>query len=181
MPAGVSYPAMPPGDHDDNRRSHGPGGFAPTRWSLVLGAADPASPAYRSSLAELYESYWQPLYAFLRRRGCAPAEAEDHAQAFFAHLLESRHLRRADPQRGRFRSFLLTCLKNFVANERERAAAQKRGGGRPLLALDFGAAERAYSALELAHELTPEREFDRRWALTVLGRATQPPTPGVGA
>jgi len=136
----------------------------------VLAAGRPDAPRYRESLAALCQTYWLPLYVFLRRRGLDAHAAEDHTQAFFARLLEKHDLRRADPQRGRFRTFLLACLKNFVANELDKAQAQKRGGGRQALPLDFDNAESRY-ALEPAHDLTPEKLFDRQWAMTLLDLA----------
>ena len=124
------------------------------------------------ALAALCESYWYPLYAYLRGRGYNPDTAEDLTQAFFAHLLEKEKwvLRQADPTLGRFRSFLLTALRNFAASEYEKNMAKKRGGGIELLSLDFQTAEGRYQ-LEPPSEDTPERVFDRRWAVTLLDRA----------
>jgi len=122
------------------------------------------------ALAALYESYWYPLYAFLRNRGYGPEAAEDLIQAFFTRLLEKGILRQADPARGRFRSFLLTSLKNFAANEHERDVARKRGGGASLLSLELDTAEGRFQ-LEPPTDETPERVFDRRWAVTLLERA----------
>jgi RNA polymerase sigma factor (sigma-70 family) len=123
----------------------------------------------REALTALCETYWYPLYAFLRSRGHAAADAEDLTQAFFARLLEKDTLRHADPCRGRFRSFLLTSLTNFAANERDKEAATKRGGGVPALSLEFENAEGRFQ-LEPATAETPEKLFDRRWALTLLDR-----------
>jgi len=111
--------------------------------------------------------YWYPLYAYLRRRGHAPPEAEDLTQGFFACLLERDALAAADPQRGRFRSFLLTSLKHFVADQRDRDRAQKRGGGQKIMSLDVRGAEGRY-CLEPADNLTAEKLFERRWAQTML-------------
>jgi DNA-directed RNA polymerase specialized sigma24 family protein len=121
--------------------------------------------------AELFlcETYWYPLYAFLRSRGHSAADAEDVTQAFFARLLEKHTLRHADRERGRFRSFLLTSLTHFAANEHDKDAAKKRGGGILALSLEFENAEGRFQ-LEPATDETPERVFDRRWAITLLDR-----------
>ncbi len=151
------------------RDSGGAGGrrFATTRWSLVAAAGRSASPQSDRALATLCEDYWFPLYAFVRREGYSPHDAQDLTQEFFARLLQKNYLADADRRRGRFRSFLLASLKHFLSKERDRARAQKRGGGRAPLSLDFASAESRYR-LEPADELTAERLFDRRWALTVL-------------
>lgn len=130
------------------------------------------SPGADQALAILCEAYWYPLYGFLRGLGCKPDAAQDLTQAFFVRLLDKdrRMLRQADPGRGRFRSFLLASLKHFAANERERTAAMKRGGGVELRSLDFEWAEGRFQ-LEPFTEETPDRVFDRRWAVTVLDRA----------
>jgi len=144
--------------------------FATTHWSVVLAAGHSSSPECRQALSALCESYWYPLYAYVRRRGHSVEEAQDLTQAFFAFLLEKDALRVADRERGRFRSFLLAALNNFLANEWRRAHAERRGGHRLQLALDFDSGERRYS-LEPADETTPERIFERRWALVLLERA----------
>jgi RNA polymerase sigma-70 factor (ECF subfamily) len=141
--------------------------FATTRWSLIAAARDPAAPEARQALAELCELYWYPLYAYVRRRGHDHAAAEDLTQEFFARLLERHDWAAADPDRGRFRSFLLAACQHFLANEHDRATAQKRGGGRQPLSLDFADADGRYLA-EPAHDQTAERLFERRWALTLL-------------
>jgi RNA polymerase sigma-70 factor (ECF subfamily) len=123
----------------------------------------------RESLAELCGAYWYPLYAYIRRRGYDPEEARDLTQDFFARALERGLLAEADPSRGRFRSFLRTVCVHFLVNRRDREHARKRGGGRAILPIDPVGAEGRY-ALELADGLTPERIFDRSWALTLLGR-----------
>lgn len=147
------------------------GRFATTHWSVVLEAARPSSSHYRDAMSTLCGAYWYPLYAYLRRGGCSSHEAEEYTQGFFARLLEKEYLRQADPGRGRFRSFLLASLKHFVANERKREKALKRGGGRKIFALDFGDAENRYS-LEPVEKMSPEKLFERSWALTVLHNAT---------
>jgi RNA polymerase sigma-70 factor (ECF subfamily) len=143
--------------------------FATTHWSVVLAAGGARSPAADDALGKLCETYWYPLYAFLRGRGHSPEEAQDLTQAFFVRVLEKQALRQANPARGRFRSFLCTALKNFAANERDRELASKRGGGVPLLSLEIETAEGRFQ-LEPPTDETPERVFDRRWALTLLDR-----------
>ncbi len=147
--------------------SGGVGGFATTHWSMVLAAGKGESPDADAALATLCQRYWYPLYAFVRRLGHQPADAQDLTQEFFARLLEKQYLRAADPERGRFRSFLLSAVKHFLSKERDRAKARKRGGGRKVLPLDFEAGESRYS-LEPAHEITAEKVYERRWALTLL-------------
>jgi len=143
--------------------------FATTRWTLVCAAGREDSAA-RQALAALCESYWYPLYAFLRRRGCSRDDAEDVTQAFFAKLLERGWVRSADRDRGKFRTFLLTALNRFLLKERDKAAAAKRGGVRTRLSLDFEAGECRYR-LEPSDEQTPDRLFERRWAMTVLDQS----------
>lgn len=143
--------------------------FETTHWSVVLAAGQRDSPRAEKALAWLCARYWPPLYAFVRRSGHSPHDAQDLTQAFFVRLLDKEFLRVADPQRGRFRSFLLASLKHFVANERKAARAKKRGGGRHVLSLDFATAEAAFLA-EPADERTPERLFAQRWALLLLDR-----------
>lgn len=137
-----------------------------TRWSVVLAAGADSADA----LASLCESYWFPLYAFLRRSGHDADEASDLVQGFFAGLLERKDLARVDPARGRFRSFLLVSLKNHVANQRYRARAQKRGGGHAPLSLDARDAE-ARLALDPTDRRPAEKSFEREWALALLDRA----------
>jgi RNA polymerase sigma factor (sigma-70 family) len=141
--------------------------FMTTHWSVVLAAADASSPESDRALATLCEAYWYPLYAFVRRQGHAAHEAEDLTQEFFARILEKQYLDGVGPEKGRFRTFLLVCLRRFLANEWDRKRALKRGGGRAPLSIDFADADARYR-LEPAHELTAERLFDRRWALTLL-------------
>ena len=141
--------------------------FATTQWSVVLRAAQPDDSAARSALEKLCRRYWFPLYAFARRRVSEVHEAQDLTQAFFLRLLEKNSLAAASPERGRFRSFLLASLKNFLANEWDRATAQKRGGRRERLSLDWETGESRLS-FEPSHADTPEREFERQWALTLL-------------
>lgn len=155
-----------------SRRSipESPGPFASTRWSLVAAAGRSSSAESAQALAVLCETYWYPLYAYVRRGGHGAHEAQDLTQEFFARLLARGNLRTADRQRGKFRTFLLASLKNFLASEWRKEQAQKRGGGCAAVSLDFAVGESRYS-LEPAHELTPERIFERRWALTLLDQA----------
>jgi RNA polymerase sigma-70 factor (ECF subfamily) len=144
--------------------------FASTRWSLVAAAGQGRSDASREALATLCQLYWYPLYAYARRRLGRVDDAQDMTQAFFAELLEKDYLQAADPQRGRFRSFLLTAFKHFLSRQQERDHAQKRGSGRPPLSLDFQAGEDRYHR-EPADHATPETVYERRWALAILGQA----------
>jgi RNA polymerase sigma factor (sigma-70 family) len=143
--------------------------FHTTQWSLVVAAAGEGGEEPRAALAELCQAYWYPVYAFLRRRGNSPHDASDLTQEFFATLLEKDYLADADPERGRFRSFLLTAVSRLASKQQDKAAAQKRGGGWKLLSLDFDDGEARYQR-EPAHEETAERIFERRWALTLLER-----------
>jgi RNA polymerase sigma-70 factor (ECF subfamily) len=144
------------------------GQFAATRWSVVLAAAKDRSGTHtRRALEELIQAYWFPVYAYIRRQGQGPQQAEDLTQEFFTRLLEKKHLASVDQSKGRFRSFLLTAVKRFLVNQWDKSQAQKRGGGKRFIALDALAAEARYS-VEPVDELTPERLFDRRWALAVL-------------
>jgi RNA polymerase sigma-70 factor (ECF subfamily) len=145
------------------------GRFPTTHWSRVISAGNPDAPLAKESLAELCKAYWYPLYAYIRRRGHDPEQAKDLTQDFFARALEKGLLAEADPSRGRFRSFLRTVCAHFLANCHDREQARKRGGGRTILPIEAGGAEGQY-ARELADGLTPERIFDRSWALTLLGR-----------
>jgi len=147
----------------------GPRRFFTTRWSVVLAAGRPDSTETRLALSELCEAYWYPLFAWARRRGHSDADAKDLVQGFFSYLLEKSALAVADPERGRFRSFLLTSFTNFLANEHDRASALRRGGGRRVLPLDGvdGEDDRNF---EPSHGKTPEWHFYRDWAVTLLER-----------
>jgi RNA polymerase sigma-70 factor (ECF subfamily) len=133
----------------------------------VLAAGSPESTRYKEALETLCRTYWFPLYAFLRRHGCDVHQAEDYIQAFFTRLLEKHSLDAVDVKSGKFRSFLLASLKNFVANEIDRVQAQKRGGRHTILSLNFDNAESQYVS-EPNHELSPEKIFEKSWAITVL-------------
>jgi RNA polymerase sigma-70 factor (ECF subfamily) len=137
---------------------------------MVLAAGRRSSPAAARALEDLCRAYWYPLYAYVRRRGHAKADAEDLTQAFFARLLEKDFLRSAAREKGRFRTFMLVAFQRFCANEWDRARAQKRGGGQVVLSLNIDTAERRYHA-EPADELSADRIFERRWALTLIEQA----------
>jgi RNA polymerase sigma factor (sigma-70 family) len=141
--------------------------FPTTLWTVVLHAGRDELGQVRAALAQLCQAYWYPLYSFVRRRGYSPHDAEDLTQAFFAHLLEKHGLERVDPALGRFRTFLLASLKNFLANDWDRSHARKRGGGQMIVSLEQGMGESRYQ-LEPSHDLTPERHFERQWAVTLL-------------
>jgi RNA polymerase sigma-70 factor (ECF subfamily) len=148
---------------------HGRRSFATTHWSIVLAAAHDSRPDAHAALATLCETYWYPLYAYVRRLGYKAEDAQDLTQGFFAALLEKQYVKAADRERGRFRSFLLTALKRFLSKEYDRAHAQKRGGKASPISLDWEVGESRY-ALEPSHDVTPEAVYQRRWALTVLDR-----------
>ena len=141
--------------------------FATTHWSVVLMAARDDTPRAQPALEHLCRLYWYPLYAFARRRGCSPPDAQDLTQAFFARLLEKNWVGDADRNRGKFRTFLLTAMSRFLAGEWDKVRAQKRGGGMTFLPLQGDGAETRY-ALEPADSSTPEQAFERRWALALL-------------
>jgi RNA polymerase sigma factor (sigma-70 family) len=145
--------------------------FPTTRWTLVIAAGDPHRTEARSALVSLCENYWYPLYAYLRRRGYPADQAQDLTQEFFMRVLGGRYLDRADQEKGRFRAFLLTSLKFFVADEEDRQRAHKRGGG-AVVPLEFSSGEERYQR-EPAHDETPERIYERRWALSVLDRVVE--------
>ena len=147
-----------------------PRSFATTRWTLILSAADASSPAQDDALATLCEAYWHPVYAFIRRSGRNPDDARDLTQLFFVRVLEKGFFKEADRSRGRFRSFLFASVRHFLANQHDWSVAQKRGGGAPMLSLEFDDGERRYS-LEPADDVTPERTYERTWAATVLETA----------
>lgn len=144
--------------------------FETTQWSIVLAAGDVAAKRHDNALAELCQRYWRPLYVFIRRRGESAHVAEDLIQAFFVHLLDGPVLQVADRTRGRFRTFLLTSLTNFLHNQRDREMAIKRGGAVRLLSLDIRNAEG-----ELINQpmdaASPEDEFQRQWAIAIMDEA----------
>ena len=141
--------------------------FAATHWSVVLAARGGDSTRARAALEALCRTYWYPLYAFARRLGQSPHDAEDSVQGFFAICLEKHYLAAAEQAKGRFRSFLLLALKRYLAKERDKSRARKRGGGERPIALDGLSAEQRY-ALEPAEQFSADKLFERRWALTLL-------------
>ena len=142
--------------------------FNTTHWSVVLNAKDGGTPDAGAALEELCRTYWAPLYAYLRRHGSSPADAQDLVQGFFASLLERDGFAVVERERGKFRSFMLASLKHFTSNERERTQAQKRGGRYSFVPLDEAQAEENFLA---ARDLPPDEVFARSWALAVIGQA----------
>ena len=166
-------PAAPDSTTHRNSPSHAVGHFVTTRWSQVIAAGRPADSAHaRTALEQLCQTYWYPLYAFVRRQGHPPHDAQDLTQEFFARLLERNALGAADRERGRFRSFLLATLKNFLRDEWDKLRARKRGGGQAVVSLDAGDAESRY-ALEPVDTMTADRIYERRWAMLLLDRAVK--------
>jgi RNA polymerase sigma-70 factor (ECF subfamily) len=143
--------------------------FATTRWTVVLAAGQRGAPQATVALEELCRTYWYPLYAYVRRHGHSREDAEDLTQGFFARLLEKNYLEGLSSDKGKFRAFLLVALKRFLANEWDRANRQKRGGGSPLLSLDWEDADQRYQIIP-ADNLSPDKLYDRAWAMTVLER-----------
>jgi len=141
--------------------------FATTRWSVVLAARDPAAPEADGALAELCRTYWYPLYAFVRRKGHSPHDAQDLTQAFFARLLEKNYVAQADRERGRFRTFLLTALTHFLADAWDKTRRLKRGGGCELISFDAASAENRYR-LEPVDHFDAARLYERRWVTTLF-------------
>jgi RNA polymerase sigma-70 factor (ECF subfamily) len=146
--------------------------WATTSWTQVLAARDAPSTEAREALEALCRAYWYPLYVFVRRLGEGPEDARDITQGYFAQLLEKGYLDDYDPERGRFRVFLMASIRNFLSKERERDQALKRGGGTQIVSLDDTDAEGRYSH-EPVEPLTPEQVFERRWALTLLERVLE--------
>ena len=143
--------------------------FVTTHWSVVLSARQKDSPESAAALETLCCTYWYPLYAYVRRQGHSPPDAQDLTQEFFARLLQKDYLKAAAREKGRFRTFLIVALKRFLANEWDRLRAQKRGGGQHPVSLDTELAEERYR-IEPAADATADRVFERRWALTLLDR-----------
>ena len=144
----------------------GRGDFATTHWSVVLSAGDEDDEHRSAALAQLCEDYWYPLYAFARRRGHQPQDAQELTQAFFAVLLEKNYVGSADAELGRFRAFLITAFKRFLSKEYDRQATVKRGGSVQFVSLNASDGESRFQ-VEPSHNDTPDRLFDRRWALLV--------------
>ena len=144
--------------------------FYTTRWSVVLLSAQSQAPGCKEAFAELCRLYWYPLYGFIRHRGYSPEDAQDLAQGFILHLIERKTLSRVDRSKGKFRSFLLASLQNYLSNEAERARCVKRGGKAEIIYLDIEGAEDRYG-MEPVEALTPGKIFDARWAMALLGEA----------
>ena len=143
------------------------GSFPSTHWSAVLAAGQSASTKADAALAELCRTYWYPIYSFARRKGYQPADAQDLTQGFFAYLIETHLVQKADPLKGRFRSFILGCFTIFIASEHQRIGAQRRGGGVFLVPIDLHEAELRF-AREPSTAASPEALFDRQWAVAAL-------------
>lgn len=141
--------------------------FATTHWSVVLSAGQSSLPDAAEALEKLCRAYWYPLYVFARRQGNSPEDAQDLTQDFFSRLLEKNYIANANPERGKFRTFLLRSLKNFLVNEWKRAGRLKRGGGLAFLSIDENAAEHRY-AMEGTEEPNPDAEYEKRWAVTLI-------------
>jgi RNA polymerase sigma-70 factor (ECF subfamily) len=154
-------------DSEPSSPSNQCGVFHTTHWSVVVAAKGTDSPSAQAALEKLCRTYWYPLYAYLRRRGCSEHDAQDLTQGFFAQLLQRQSIQSVEREKGKFRSFLLASLSYFLADERDRATAQKRGGGREVFSLDAHEAEQRYR-LEPADERSPEKMFEHRWAMTLL-------------
>ena len=148
-----------------------PSGFATTHWSLISRATTP-SPEGSAALEALCRAYWFPVYAFARKHGCRPTDAEDVTQDFFSEIVQSQFLQRADRERGRFRSYLLSAVRRRIINAQERAQAQKRGGNVTVLSIDEPIAEKLFLEID-DPGLDPSQTYERSWALTVLQRARQ--------
>lgn len=144
--------------------------FEQTQWTLILKAADQGNPEGAAAMEEFARAYWPAIYRFIRREGCTSHDAHDLTQAFYQHFLENDLLARIKERRGKFRSFLLTCLKHFLSDDRDHARALKRGGGRTLVALDALEAEER-DAIEPVESVTADQLYDRRWAQTVMEMA----------
>jgi RNA polymerase sigma-70 factor (ECF subfamily) len=158
----ATSPREPAGDEPVRRAT-----FLTTHWSVVSSAGDATAPESQQALETLCRTYWYPLYAYVRRRGYSPEDAQDLTQEFFARLLARNWVGDADPHKGRFRTFLLTAMSHFLADEWDRLKAQKRGGGQRVLPLEVETAETRFQ-LEPPDPLTPEKIYERRWAETLL-------------
>lgn len=144
--------------------------FPTTRWSLIVECRRTPNPDCRTALETLCAAYWFPLYVYARRQGASVENAQDLTQGFFARLLEKHYLNDFDRERGKFRTFLLSAFRHYITNERDRDRSQKRGSGQVLIPLDVQDAERCYR-LEPSHNVTPEKIYERYWAMVLLERA----------
>ena len=167
LPCRHRFPVLP---LEQSGEAAGPAGgaFATTHWSVVVRAGDSRSPEVALALERLCQTYWYPLYVFVRRKGHGHEDACDLTQGFFAEFLEKRFLKSVDANLGKFRTFLLTSMTHYLANEWDRAQAGKRGGGQRVFSLDDATADERYR-LEPIERNTPETLFERRWAETVVG------------
>jgi RNA polymerase sigma-70 factor (ECF subfamily) len=159
---------MFPPEQQGKSTGQGAGIFATTHWSVVVHAGDSRSPEADSAMERLCRTYWYPLYVFVRRKGHSHEDASDLTQAFFARFLEKRYLKSVDASLGKFRTFLLTSMTHFLANEWDKSQAQKRGGGQRVISFDDAKAEERYQ-LEPVEQATPETLYEQRWAQTVMG------------
>ena len=159
--------------NEDESAARPQAGFTSTLWSVVLAAGEDHGPDPNPALEELCRRYWQPLYAFLRRSGYSIESAQDLTQSFFVHFLKHQGpLSRVDPQKGRFRCYLLACLRNYIRDERRREQAAKRGGTTPVLSFDSSEAEKRYLEDGADHR-TPDTLYEKRWALVLLERVLE--------
>jgi RNA polymerase sigma-70 factor (ECF subfamily) len=156
--------------NEDDRRPYPGGVFATTHWSVVLAAKESNTPGADEAMEKLCRAYWPPIYAYIRRERHNATDAQDLTQEFFARLLAKDYLQHLRHQEGKFRSFLLTILKHFLSDERDKAGAQKRGGGKTFVSLDETSAEERYLDAPV-NGLSPDQMFDRRWAQRVMERA----------
>jgi RNA polymerase sigma factor (sigma-70 family) len=155
---------------DHSSPTGGANRFQTTRWSAVLLSVQSQAPGSKKAFAYLCKLYWYPLYAFIRHRGYSPEDAEDLVQGFFLHMVEHNTLSRVDRSKGKFRSFLLASLQKFLSDEADRARCLKRGGKVEFVHLDLESGEDRYQ-LEPVDTLSPEKIFDARWAITLIGEA----------
>lgn len=159
---------MPLGEHVNPESGQAPAKqFHTTHWSEVLAAGETGTDQAAAALGRLCQTYWFPVYAFIRKRGHSPEEAQDFTQEFFAGFLEKKYVEKAVRERGRFRVFLMSSVENFLHNQYDRAKAQKRGGGQKLLSLDCADAEERYQ-IEPVEETDPAKAFEQQWAATLL-------------
>ena len=167
---GTQKDAMAEATHTETATAGQGTWFTTTHWSLILNAQDTSSPVAATALEKLCRGYWYPLYVYVRRQGEDEESAKDLTQGFFARLLEKKYLAQVQREKGKFRSFLLAALKHFLADERDKARAQKRGGGQACVSLDDSTGEERYR-LEPVDAMDAEKLFERRWALTLLEQA----------
>ena len=153
--------------HWQDGASQGQSQFTATHWTQVRDSQAGVSAQAEEALARLCQSYWYPLYCFVRRQGQSPPDAEDLVQGFFAKVLEKNYFKNANPEKGRLRSFLLLALKGYMANEWDKAQRQKRGGGQAVISLDLEQTEYRYGS-EPIEPLSMEKIFDRQWAISLL-------------